>query len=69
MFADFETLMDPSRNHRVYRLTVAKLSAPIIPFMPLLMKGKEMSNSVLLSYYGRGKKSKTKKMVSHVEVY
>ncbi|VDI03537.1 Rap guanine nucleotide exchange factor 4 [Mytilus galloprovincialis] len=38
MFADFETLMDPSRNHRVYRLTVAKLSAPIIPFMPLLMK-------------------------------
>lgn len=38
MFADFETLMDPSRNHRVYRLSVAKLSAPIIPFMPLLMK-------------------------------
>ncbi|KAK3093903.1 hypothetical protein FSP39_021642 [Pinctada imbricata] len=38
MFADFETLMDPSRNHRVYRLFVAKLTPPIIPFMPLLMK-------------------------------
>ncbi|XP_021341628.1 rap guanine nucleotide exchange factor 4-like isoform X2 [Mizuhopecten yessoensis] len=38
MFAEFETLMDPTRNHRVYRLTVAKLAAPIIPFMPLLMK-------------------------------
>lgn len=39
MFADFETLMDPSRNHRVYRLSVSKLTPPIIPFMPLLMKG------------------------------
>ena len=39
MFADFETLMDPSRNHRVYRLSVAKMVPPIIPFMPLLMKG------------------------------
>lgn len=38
MFADFETLMDPSRNHRVYRLSVSKLTPPIIPFMPLLMK-------------------------------
>ncbi|XP_033735691.1 LOW QUALITY PROTEIN: rap guanine nucleotide exchange factor 4-like [Pecten maximus] len=38
MFAEFETLMDPSRNHHVYRLIVAKLAAPIIPFMPLLMK-------------------------------
>uniref|UniRef100_A0A8C3PZT7 Rap guanine nucleotide exchange factor 4 n=1 Tax=Chrysolophus pictus TaxID=9089 RepID=A0A8C3PZT7_CHRPC len=29
---------DPSRNHRAYRLTVAKLDPPIIPFMPLLIK-------------------------------
>lgn len=33
-------LKDPSRNHRAYRLTVAKLDPPIIPFMPLLIKGK-----------------------------
>uniref|UniRef100_A0A8C4KR28 Rap guanine nucleotide exchange factor 4 n=1 Tax=Dromaius novaehollandiae TaxID=8790 RepID=A0A8C4KR28_DRONO len=31
-------LKDPSRNHRAYRLTVAKLDPPIIPFMPLLIK-------------------------------
>nr|XP_057938597.1 rap guanine nucleotide exchange factor 4 isoform X3 [Doryrhamphus excisus] len=35
---EFEKLMDPSRNHRAYRLTVAKLEPPIIPFMPLLIK-------------------------------
>ncbi|XP_008566393.1 PREDICTED: rap guanine nucleotide exchange factor 4 [Galeopterus variegatus] len=29
---------DPSRNHRAYRLTVAKLEPPLIPFMPLLIK-------------------------------
>lgn len=34
---------DPSRNHRAYRLTVAKLEAPIIPFMPLLIKGQSRS--------------------------
>uniref|UniRef100_A0A3Q0QSE6 Rap guanine nucleotide exchange factor 4 n=1 Tax=Amphilophus citrinellus TaxID=61819 RepID=A0A3Q0QSE6_AMPCI len=37
-YVEFENLMDPSRNHRVYRLTVAKLEPPIIPFMPLLIK-------------------------------
>uniref|UniRef100_A0A8B9HIN7 Zgc:171558 n=1 Tax=Astyanax mexicanus TaxID=7994 RepID=A0A8B9HIN7_ASTMX len=39
-YAEFESLLDPSRNHRVYRLTVAKMEPPIIPFMPLLIKGK-----------------------------
>uniref|UniRef100_A0A674HSI0 Rap guanine nucleotide exchange factor 3 n=1 Tax=Taeniopygia guttata TaxID=59729 RepID=A0A674HSI0_TAEGU len=29
---------DPSWNHRVYRLAMAKLSPPIIPFVPLLLK-------------------------------
>uniref|UniRef100_A0A8C7PK07 Rap guanine nucleotide exchange factor 4 n=1 Tax=Oncorhynchus mykiss TaxID=8022 RepID=A0A8C7PK07_ONCMY len=37
-YNEFESLMDPSRNHRAYRLTVAKLDPPIIPFMPLLIK-------------------------------
>lgn len=36
----FVSLKDPSRNHRAYRLTVAKLEPPLIPFMPLLIKGK-----------------------------
>uniref|UniRef100_A0A8C0IHD7 Rap guanine nucleotide exchange factor 4 n=1 Tax=Bubo bubo TaxID=30461 RepID=A0A8C0IHD7_BUBBB len=38
IYAEFESLMDPSRNHRAYRLIVAKLDPPIIPFMPLLIK-------------------------------
>ncbi|KAM4609458.1 rap guanine nucleotide exchange factor 4 [Polymixia lowei] len=37
-YGEFENLMDPSRNHRAYRLMVAKLDPPIIPFMPLLIK-------------------------------
>uniref|UniRef100_A0A8C4QSK6 Rap guanine nucleotide exchange factor 4b n=1 Tax=Eptatretus burgeri TaxID=7764 RepID=A0A8C4QSK6_EPTBU len=39
IYSEFESLMDPSRNHRAYRLAVSKLEPPIIPFMPLLMKG------------------------------
>lgn len=35
----FVSPKDPSRNHRAYRLTAAKLDPPIIPFMPLLIKG------------------------------
>uniref|UniRef100_A0A803T8C1 Rap guanine nucleotide exchange factor 4 n=1 Tax=Anolis carolinensis TaxID=28377 RepID=A0A803T8C1_ANOCA len=38
IYAEFESLMDPSRNHRPYRLAVAKLEPPVIPFMPLLIK-------------------------------
>ncbi|KAM4698428.1 rap guanine nucleotide exchange factor 4 isoform 3-T3 [Rhinophrynus dorsalis] len=38
IYIEFESLMDPSRNHRSYRLTVAKLEPPIIPFTPLLIK-------------------------------
>ncbi|XP_061550670.1 rap guanine nucleotide exchange factor 4-like isoform X1 [Phycodurus eques] len=37
-YAEFESMMDPSRNHRSYRLTVTKIEPPIIPFMPLLLK-------------------------------
>uniref|UniRef100_A0A8C6PY34 Rap guanine nucleotide exchange factor 4 n=1 Tax=Nothobranchius furzeri TaxID=105023 RepID=A0A8C6PY34_NOTFU len=37
-YGEFENLMDPTRNHRAYRLTVSKLEPPIIPFMPLMIK-------------------------------
>ncbi|XP_004597930.2 rap guanine nucleotide exchange factor 3 isoform X1 [Ochotona princeps] len=33
-----ERLLDPSWNHRAYRVALAKLSPPVIPFMPLLLK-------------------------------
>nr|XP_033793033.1 rap guanine nucleotide exchange factor 3 [Geotrypetes seraphini] len=38
LYSSFESLMDPSWNHRAYRLAVAKLSPPFIPFIPLLLK-------------------------------
>ncbi|XP_067381810.1 rap guanine nucleotide exchange factor 3 isoform X2 [Channa argus] len=38
IYCAYERLMDPSRNHRAYRLAVAKLSPPYIPLMPLLLK-------------------------------
>uniref|UniRef100_A0A6I8NNS8 Rap guanine nucleotide exchange factor 3 n=1 Tax=Ornithorhynchus anatinus TaxID=9258 RepID=A0A6I8NNS8_ORNAN len=38
LHSSLEQLLDPSWNHRVYRLALAKLSPPIIPFMPLLLK-------------------------------
>lgn len=37
---------DPSRNHRAYRLAVAKLSPPYIPFMPLILKGNQRLSSL-----------------------
>uniref|UniRef100_A0A8P0SQS1 Rap guanine nucleotide exchange factor 3 n=1 Tax=Canis lupus familiaris TaxID=9615 RepID=A0A8P0SQS1_CANLF len=39
LYSALERLLDPSWNHRVYRLALTKLSPPIIPFMPLLLKG------------------------------
>jgi len=36
--------LEPSRNHRVYRLLVGKLKPPILPFMPLLMKDMTFTN-------------------------
>ena len=38
IFAEFEALIDPSRNHRPYRMTINKMIPPVIPFMPLTLK-------------------------------
>ncbi|CAH1994986.1 unnamed protein product [Acanthoscelides obtectus] len=38
LFTEFEALIDPSRNHRAYRVNVGKLQPPVVPFMPLLLK-------------------------------
>ena len=39
MYSAFELLIDPTRNHRAYRVYMADLLPPIIPLMPLLIKG------------------------------
>ena len=41
LFTELEALTDPSRNHRAYRISVGKLQPPVVPFMPLLLKGIE----------------------------
>lgn len=55
-YGAYERLMDPSRNHRAYRLAVAKLSPPYIPFMPLLLKD--------MTFIHEGNKSYTDQLVN-----
>ncbi|XP_060679379.1 rap guanine nucleotide exchange factor 4-like [Hemiscyllium ocellatum] len=38
IFQDLERLLDPSRNHWVYRQTVRKFNSAYLPFLPLLLK-------------------------------
>ncbi|GMT17708.1 hypothetical protein PFISCL1PPCAC_9005, partial [Pristionchus fissidentatus] len=38
LFAELESLLDPTRNHRAYRALVAKMQPPFVPFIPLLLK-------------------------------
>ncbi|XP_059899031.1 rap guanine nucleotide exchange factor 3 isoform X1 [Gadus macrocephalus] len=56
IYCAYERLMDPSRNHRAYRLAVAKLSPPYIPFMPLLLKD--------MTFIHEGNKSYKDKLVN-----
>ncbi|XP_053204374.1 rap guanine nucleotide exchange factor 4-like isoform X2 [Panonychus citri] len=37
-FTQYESLIEPSRNHRKYRVYLSQLEAPIIPFTPLILK-------------------------------
>uniref|UniRef100_A0A8D3EB12 Rap guanine nucleotide exchange factor (GEF) 3 n=1 Tax=Scophthalmus maximus TaxID=52904 RepID=A0A8D3EB12_SCOMX len=60
IYCAYERLMDPSRNHRAYRLTVAKLSPPYIPFMPLLLKGKETQCEQSVRRYSKSNLNQTR---------
>ncbi|VDK80980.1 unnamed protein product, partial [Litomosoides sigmodontis] len=37
-YTEFEELLDPCRNHRAYRMLTANMTAPTVPFIPLLLK-------------------------------
>ncbi|KAE9418119.1 hypothetical protein Angca_006761, partial [Angiostrongylus cantonensis] len=50
-FAEFESLLDPSRNHRPYRALVAKMLPPLIPFVPLLLKDLTFIHEGNKTYY------------------
>ncbi|XP_062314910.1 rap guanine nucleotide exchange factor 3 isoform X1 [Osmerus eperlanus] len=56
VYCAYERLLDPSRNHRAYRLAVAKLGPPYIPFMPLLLKD--------MTFIHEGNKNYTEKLVN-----
>uniref|UniRef100_A0A8D3BGS3 Rap guanine nucleotide exchange factor (GEF) 3 n=1 Tax=Scophthalmus maximus TaxID=52904 RepID=A0A8D3BGS3_SCOMX len=62
IYCAYERLMDPSRNHRAYRLTVAKLSPPYIPFMPLLLKGKETQCEQSVRRYSKSNLNQTRRL-------
>ncbi|XP_074835082.1 rap guanine nucleotide exchange factor-like 1 [Carettochelys insculpta] len=38
LFRKFETLTDPGRNHKAYREALCRMKAPLIPFVPLILK-------------------------------
>ncbi|CAF0983431.1 unnamed protein product [Rotaria sordida] len=66
MFSEFETLMDPSRNHRIYRSTLTKLTPPIILFMPLLIKDLTFIHEGSKTYLNEGLVNFEKmRMLSH----
>ncbi|XP_033639246.1 rap guanine nucleotide exchange factor 4-like isoform X4 [Asterias rubens] len=50
-YAEFEATMDPSRNHRVYRLSVSKMQPPMIPFMPLAIKDMTFTHEGNKTYF------------------
>lgn len=50
LFTELEALIDPSRNHRAYRNYVGKLQSPVIPFMPLLLKGNQFEKCISIVF-------------------
>lgn len=54
LLSQFESLIDPSRNHRKYRMYLSKLSAPVIPFTPLLLKDMTFAHEGNLTFIGKG---------------
>lgn len=58
MFTEFELIVDSSRNHRAYRAAVGKLQPPVLPFLPLLVKGElNYFLSLSLSFFGLARNS------------
>lgn len=53
-FSQFESLIDPSRNHRRYRLFISKMEPPIIPFMPLFLKDMTFAHEGNKTYIDNG---------------
>lgn len=53
-FSQFESLIDPSRNQRRYRIFISKMEPPIIPFMPLFLKDMTFAHEGNKTYLENG---------------
>jgi len=53
-FSQFESLIDPSRNHRRYRIFISRMEPPIIPFMPLFLKDMTFAHEGNKTYLENG---------------
>lgn len=53
-FSQFESQIDPSRNHRRYRIFISNLEPPIIPFMPLFLKDMTFAHEGNKTYLENG---------------
>uniref|UniRef100_A0A4W4E6V2 Ras-GEF domain-containing protein n=1 Tax=Electrophorus electricus TaxID=8005 RepID=A0A4W4E6V2_ELEEL len=51
-FQQFESIADPSRNHKSYRDLLASLRAPLIPFTPLLLKDLTFLHESCKTFHG-----------------
>lgn len=54
LFSQFESQIDPSRNHRRYRIFISRLEPPIIPFMPLFLKDMTFAHEGNKTYLENG---------------
>ncbi|KAG5833065.1 hypothetical protein ANANG_G00297920 [Anguilla anguilla] len=51
-FQQFESIADPSRNHKAYRDLVGSLRPPLIPFTPLLLKDLTFLHESCKTFHG-----------------
>ncbi|XP_033944873.1 rap guanine nucleotide exchange factor-like 1 [Pseudochaenichthys georgianus] len=51
-FQQFESIADPSRNHKSYRDLITSLRPPLIPFTPLLLKDLTFLHESCKSFHG-----------------
>ena len=50
-YEELERYLEPARNHRAYRMLIAKMERPIIPFVPLILKDLTFANEGNRSSY------------------
>ncbi|XP_061702055.1 rap guanine nucleotide exchange factor-like 1 isoform X2 [Syngnathoides biaculeatus] len=72
-FQQFESITDPSRNHKSYRDLISGLTPPLIPFTPLLLKDLTFLHESCKTFHGQlvnfDKMHKVAEMVRSVRRY